>query len=180
LIDLWAKVPDQDLLVAGTGEYESELRSKAAGNPRIKFLGALSQRELGALYHHAMACIVPSLTYETFGIVIVESFARKTPVIVRDLGALPEVVNDSGGGCVYQDDEELLTAISRLATEPTLGRQLGERGYKAFLQRWSREAHMDLYFGFLRKTAVAKFGAAEWEEVRRARQNAHATVQAVG
>jgi glycosyltransferase involved in cell wall biosynthesis len=174
LIELWAKVPDQDLLVAGTGEYEKELKTQAAGNPRIKFLGALSQRELGALYYHALACIVPSLTYETFGIIIVESFARKTPVIVRDLGALPEVVNDSGGGFVYRDDEELLSAINRLATEPALRRELGERGYIAFLQRWSREAHMDLYFNFLRKTALRKFGSVEWEALRRSRPESQA------
>lgn len=166
LIPLWAKVPDQDLLVAGTGEYEKELKTQAAGNLRIKFLGALSQRELGALYYHAMACIVPSLTYETFGIIIVESFARKTPVIVRDLGALPEVVNDSRGGFVYRNDEELLDAINRLVASPELRRELGELGYKAFVQRWSREAHMDLYFDFLRRTAVKKFGSVAWEKIR--------------
>lgn len=55
----------------------------------------LPQSELGTLYFHALACIVPSITYETFGMIIIEAFARKTPVIVRDLGALPEVIHDS-------------------------------------------------------------------------------------
>jgi glycosyltransferase involved in cell wall biosynthesis len=179
LIDLWEKVPDSDLLVAGTGEYEKVLRIQATANPRIKFLGALSQRDLGALYFHALACIVPSLTYETFGIIMVEAFARKTPVIVRDLGALPEVINDSQGGFVYRNDEELLAAIDRLATSPALRCELGQRGYSAFIQRWSREAHMDLYFNFLRKAALAKFGTVAWEKIRRPRQIGAAIGQSV-
>jgi len=163
LIDLWNRVPDVDLLVAGTGTYESELRTLAASNERIRFLGPISQRELGALYFHALACIVPSITYETFGMIIIESFARKTPVIVRDLGALPEVVSDSNGGFVYRSDEELFTAMHRIATSPTLRSKLGENGYRAFLKRWSREAHLELYFDFLQRIATKKFGYVPWE-----------------
>jgi len=163
LINAWHCVHDFDLLVAGTGNYEKELRALAASNPRIRFLGALPQRELGALYFHALACIVPSITYETFGIIIIEAFARKTPVIARDLGALPEVIHDSGGGYVYRTDEELISAVHRIAASPLLRSDLGEKGYRAFVQWWSREAHLELYFDFLRKAAAKKFGYVPWE-----------------
>jgi glycosyltransferase involved in cell wall biosynthesis len=162
LITLWDRVPDFDLLVAGTGTYGDALRAQAAANPRIKFLGALSQRELGALYHHALACIVPSITYETFGIIIVEAFARKTPAIVRDLGALPEVIHDSGGGFVYREDDELLAAMNTIATQPALRCKLGEQGYSAFVRLWSKEAHMKLYLGLLDEIATAKLGSVPW------------------
>ena len=164
LIELWKRIQDIDLLVAGTGTYESELRRLAASNDRIRFLGALSQRDLGALYFHALACIVPSITYETFGMIIIEAFARKTPVIVRDLGALPEVVHDSKGGFVYRTDDELLAAMQRITTSKTLRSDLGENGYQAFIKWWSREAHLDLYFDFLRKIATRKFGYVPWEQ----------------
>ncbi len=164
LIDLWGRVPDADLLVAGTGTRENELRARAATNPRIRFLGAQSQRELGALYVHALACIVPSITYETFGIIIIEAFARKTPVIVRDLGALPEVVHESGGGFVYRDDDELLAAISRLVASPRLRGELGQSGYDAFIRLWSKEAHLQLYFDLLREAALEKFGRVPWDQ----------------
>ena len=164
LIALWDKVADYDLLVVGTGEHEEQLRKQASSNPRIKFLGALPQDKLGALYFHALACIVPSITYETFGIIMVEAFARKTPVIVRDLGALPEAVGDSGGGFVYSSDEELLAAMNRVADSPSLRRELGERGYDAFLKLWSREAHLIEYFDFLRQAAIRKFGKVPWDE----------------
>jgi glycosyltransferase involved in cell wall biosynthesis len=157
LVAVWDRVEECDLLVAGTGTDEANLKAQAASNPSIKFLGPLPQAELGALYVHALACLVPSLTYETFGIVIVEAFARKTPVIVRDLGALPEVVEDSGGGFVYRTDEELLQAVARLAASPALRTELGQKGYEAFVRLWSREAHMQQYFDLLREVSVEKF-----------------------
>jgi glycosyltransferase involved in cell wall biosynthesis len=156
LIALWDRVPACDLLVAGAGDYESELRAQAAGNPRIKFLGPLPQKELGALYYHALACVVPSITYETFGLTSVEAFARKTPAIVRDLGALPEAVQDSGGGFVYRTDEELLQALGSIAGSAGLRAELGQKGYEGFLRWWNREAHLGLYFEELNRIAQEK------------------------
>ena len=164
LIALWDRVPDHDLLVAGTGAYEAELRSMAAGNPRIRFLGPLPQKELGALYYHALACIVPSVTFETFGMIIIEAFARKTPVIVRDLGALPEVVQDSGGGFVYQRDEELVAAMERISSSPGLRTEMGEKGYSSFVRWWCREAHLQLYFDYLNRIAFDKFQDVPWQD----------------
>ena len=163
VIALWDRVANFDLLVAGAGDYEAALRQQAAGNPRIKFLGLRSQRELGALYYHAVACLVPSITYETFGMIIIEAFARKTPAIVRDLGALPEVVNEAGGGFVYQTDEQLLDAILRLGSCPALRMQLGQSGYDAFVRLWSTEAHLAQYFELLHAVATEKVGHVPWE-----------------
>lgn len=162
LIRLWDRVPACDLLVAGAGTYEAELRAMAAGKPGIRFLGPVSQKDLGALYHHALACIIPSITYETFGMTSVEAFARKTPAIARNLGALPEVINESGGGFVYDSDEQLIDALNRIAASPSLRTELGQKGYEAFVRSWCREAHLDLYFDHLRRTAEKKFGADRW------------------
>ena len=163
LIALWDRVPDYDLLLAGTGTCEAELRSMAAHNPRIKFLGLLPQRELGKLYYHSIASLVPSLTYETFGMTIVEAFARKAPVIARDLGALPEPIQDSGGGLLFRTDEELLAALHSIARSPALRAELGQKGYDGFLRWWSREAHMRLYFDFLEGAARKKIGYIPWQ-----------------
>jgi glycosyltransferase involved in cell wall biosynthesis len=158
LIQLWDQVPDYDLLVAGSGSYADELRRQAAGNALIRFLGPVSQRDLGALYYHALACIVPSVTFETFGVIIVEAFARKTPAIVRDLGALPEVIGDSGGGFIYRTDDELLDYICRLGQNPAERDELGGRGYDAFVRMWSREAHLRLYGELIESVEAGRHG----------------------
>jgi glycosyltransferase involved in cell wall biosynthesis len=152
LFPLWREL-DADLLVAGTGNYEGELRAAAAGNPRIKFLGALSQAQLDPLYRNATACIVPSITYETFGMISIEAFARRTPMIVRNLGALPEAIEDSGGGFTYRTDAELVQAAKVLLKSDDLRCELGQKGYEGFLRYWCPEAHMKLYFGYLQRAA---------------------------
>ncbi|HYO45899.1 MAG TPA: glycosyltransferase family 4 protein [Gemmatimonadota bacterium] len=164
LIDLWPNVPDHDLLVAGTGTLAGKLQAMAARDPRIRFLGPVPQAELGRLYVHAVACLVPSLTFETFGMVVIEAFARKTPVIARDLGALPEVVREAGGGFTYRTHEDLIAAMRGLAASPALRAELGESGYRAFSRLWSREAHLERYMELLREIAVRKFGRVPWED----------------
>jgi len=160
LIDAWRHAPEIDLLIAGAGSEEPALRRAAAENPRIRFLGPLGQRELGAYHHHALACIVPSVTYETFGLASIEAFARKTPVIARDLGALPEVVEESGGGFVYNTQDELLEAVRTIASSPRLRDDLGRKGYDSFRKFWSREAHLKLYFDLLGTIAERRSGAS--------------------
>ena len=36
----------------------------------------------------------------------IEAFARKTPVVARNLGGLTEVIEESGGGFLFRTDEE--------------------------------------------------------------------------
>jgi glycosyltransferase involved in cell wall biosynthesis len=163
LIDFWKQVPEYDLLIAGTGNQVEELKILASAQPQIKFLGALSQQALGNYYFHALATVVPSITYETFGMIILESFARKTPVIVRDLGALPEVVQDSGGGRIYSTNVELFNAVQQIACTAGLRDRLGEKGYAALVRYWTREPHLELYFDFLERAATKNFGQIPWE-----------------
>jgi glycosyltransferase involved in cell wall biosynthesis len=162
VIPLWPRIQQADLLLVGTGNYEAQLRAQAAGNPRIQFLGAKSPRDLGNLYFHAVGCIIPSITYETFGMINIEAFARKTPVIVRDLGALPEVVNEARGGFVYQTDEQLVEAANRLVNSRQTRDELGENGYRTFLQKWTGDAHLALYYDYLEGAAERKYGRIPW------------------
>jgi glycosyltransferase involved in cell wall biosynthesis len=162
VIPLWADVHEADLLVAGTGTYERELRDLAHANPRVKFLGGLPQSALGPLYHHAIANIIPSLTYETFGMISLEAFARRTPVLARDIGPLPEVVEESGGGMVFRDDAELLLGVRQLARDASKRNELGQKGYDTFLTKWTREAHLENYFDLIARSATNKFGDFPW------------------
>lgn len=164
LIALWERVSDYDLLVAGTGTREAMLRAQAAGNSRVRFLGQKTQSELGPLYYHALASLVPSTTYEVFPMVCLETFARKTPAIVRDLGSLSEVIHDSQGGFVYRDDEDLLDVLHRIGSSPALRASLGENAYRAFVRTMCREAHMERYFELLGRVARKKFGLVPWDD----------------
>ena len=149
IIPIFQNQEKYDLLVAGDGEYRKTLEVQAAGSPHIRFLGRLDQNCLAGLYQSAVAVVVPSICYETFGIIIIEAFSRRTPVIVNDLGALPEVVEDSGGGFIYRNADELMAAMDKLADDSALRNELGEKGYTAFMKYWNEEAHLTQYLDLI-------------------------------
>ncbi len=161
LIPIFRNQPKYDLLIAGDGEYRKSLELQAANCPNIKFLGRLDQERLSELYRLAVAVIVPSICYETFGIIIIEAFSHKTPVIVNDLGALPEVVEESGGGFIYRSQDELRAAMARLAEDRSVRNDLGEKGYAAYLKYWNEDAHLERYLNLIEETKRKKEEAYE-------------------
>jgi len=139
------------LLVAGTGTYEDELHRLAGGSPNIQFLGRITGEELSALQRNAIALIVPSLAYEVFPMVLLEAFRQQTPVLARNLGALPELIGDSGGGLVYDDDTALIAGVNRLVENSSYRQELGMRGYAAYQRDWTTEAHLQYYFAVIER-----------------------------
>lgn len=161
MIKVYRENPEYDLLIAGDGAYRETLEKQAKGLPNIEFLGRLSQEGLAEMYRNALAVIVPSICYETFGIIIIEAFSYKTPVLVNDLGALPEVVEDSGGGFVYRTEGELLESMRTIAENPELRDELGEKGNRAYLKYWNEDPHLDEYLELIRSLQAEKAKKAE-------------------
>ena len=156
IIPIFRRYDKAQLLVAGTGRDEDELHRLAANHPNIRFLGQQSQQELQNLYRHAVALIAPSITYEVAGVVIIEAFERQTPAIVRDLGGMPEHVRESGGGFVYDTEDELIAAMDKLLARPALRRELGQKAYQAYQRLWTPEAHVERYLELIRDIADRK------------------------
>src|SRR5204862_4273842 len=128
LIPMMRYLPEVDLRIAGTGPYESHLKRLAEGLPNVSFEGLLSGEALSRLFHGARAVVVPSLFPETFGYVVLEAFAVRTPVVVHlDAGALHETGVLSGGGLGYRTDAELLLALRRIVYDDDLRADLAHR-----------------------------------------------------
>ena len=144
------------LRIAGTGNYEAELRRLAGNNENIRFLGHVPGRQLSDYYQRAVAVLVPSICFETFGQVIVEALSRKTPAIVRNLGAMPEIIEQSGGGIVYDTDADLVAAMDSLLADPARRRKLGQCGYDAYLRHWAPEVHLRMYLELIEEIRATK------------------------
>lgn len=143
---------DYDLVVAGTGTYEARLREQARGMERVKFTSWLSQEQLGGYYAHSLGVVVPSITYETFGLSTIEAFSRRRPAIVNNLGPLPEIIEQSGGGLVSSSPAEMRHAMDLLARNRELADRLGQHGYEAFLSFWTPERHLREYLSIIEET----------------------------
>jgi glycosyltransferase involved in cell wall biosynthesis len=139
IIPAFGRYPDADLLVIGDGEDAEWLRSIAAGVPNVRFLGRIPNELLGRYYEHAIAAIMPTRGYETFGIVLIESFRYGTPVIARRMGSFPEIVEQANGGLLFATEAELLTAMARLQHDRSFRGDLARNAYAACRERWSED-----------------------------------------
>ncbi|MES2179272.1 MAG: glycosyltransferase family 4 protein [Gemmatimonadota bacterium] len=141
------------LRIAGTGEFEHELRALAAGSPRIRFLGRQSAEQLSTLYRNAIAVILPSVCFEVFPMVVLEAFREGTPIIARSLGPFPEIVEQSQAGLLFRTESDLQAAITGLASDLEQRNRLGKAAEVAFHTHWREPVVMDQYFDIIRRIA---------------------------
>jgi glycosyltransferase involved in cell wall biosynthesis len=156
VIPLFRSYTDADLVIAGEGTHGAALRALAGGAPNVKFIGRIEGRDLSRYYRHALALIVPSICYETFGIILIEAFRHGTPVLARRIGPLPEIVERSGGGEAFDDPDALRAAMQRLQANPDRRRQLGAAAALAVRQHWSEGAVVPRYLELINRVAREK------------------------
>lgn len=102
------------------------------------FTGFMSDTDLDKFQTIADCAVFPSL-YEPFGIVALESFAARVPVVVSDTGGLPEVVQHNYTGIVTHanDSDSLAWGILEVLTNPVHSQYLVNNAYKTIAERFS-------------------------------------------
>ncbi len=156
LIPVFRESPGVDLLIAGDGNYGETLRKQAEGAANIKFIGRLGADQLHTYYQHAQATLVPSLCYETFGIIVAESFCASTPVIVYAQSSLKELVETHGGGLTYDNPRDLKVAIHRLTTDAGLRSSLGKQGRRAYETEFAEDSFLAHYLEVVNELLESK------------------------
>jgi glycosyltransferase involved in cell wall biosynthesis len=147
-IEAFGQFPEADLVIAGTGSDAARLRQRAVGQPNILWLGHRRPEELRHWYRRAVAVIVPSRGYETFGLVLIEAFREGVPVLARNRGSFPEIVQ--GGGILFDTVAELRTAAADLLDNPARRAKLAREAHDAFLHRYAEKRVLPAYLDIVR------------------------------
>lgn len=156
VIPVFRDYEDADLLIAGDGDHGPVLRELAAGNDRVRFLGHVPPERLGPYLRHSIAALMPTISFETFGMSMIEAFRQSTPVIARRAGAPIEILDRCGGGEFFSDAEELRAAMHRLQSDPALRARRSLAAYEGYLQQWSETAVLPRYLDVVRRSAEAR------------------------
>jgi glycosyltransferase involved in cell wall biosynthesis len=148
------------LTVAGTGGHDAEpperdyyrhLRALSRGR-RVRFLGAVHDFELAALYRRAAVVAVPSVhttcygatvpVSELLGLTTLEAMASGTPVVASRLGGLPEIVADGETGRLVEpgDVDQLRACLAGLLEDDTGARALGRNARAVAQERFTWDA----------------------------------------
>jgi D-inositol-3-phosphate glycosyltransferase len=116
---------------------------------RTRFVGAVAHAELPTYYSAADVSVMPS-SYESFGLVAVESLACGTPVVATRVGGLRSIVRDGETGLLvpWRDAELFAERLRRVLSDDELRGHLAGRARESVLDYgWDRIAdeHLALY-----------------------------------
>jgi glycosyltransferase involved in cell wall biosynthesis len=115
------------------------------------FIDVYSIQEMPELYSLADVCLYPSSVSEPFGLTMLESLASEKPMIVTNMGGMPEIIMDDVTGYVIKvkDFETLASRIIHLLATPRLKKRLGVTGRQTVCTHYTKEimtkCHLDLY-----------------------------------
>ena len=110
-------------------EYVADLRTRAAGDPRVEFMGRFPNTQVSEILKNSDVLVVPSLWYENTPLVIYEAMAAGVPVIASNLGGTAEAIKPEINGLLFQngDARDLATQLRRLAEDRPLVARLAEK-----------------------------------------------------
>lgn len=114
---LGKKVP---LKIVGEGPLAPQVAEAVSLDRGIEWLGRRSLPEVYELIGNAAFLVFPTIGYETFGRVAIEAFAKGTPVIASQVGAIAELVESNRNGLHFRpgNPEDLAIKVEWALTHP--------------------------------------------------------------
>lgn len=102
------------LVVIGAGPLENKVLSAAGKSRNIKYIGSIDQNKLPLYYSGSDILVMPSVSEEGFGRVMLESLACGTPIIGANRGGIIEAIDESVGRLINVGADSLKSAAEDL------------------------------------------------------------------
>ncbi len=137
----------------GDGPRAHRLRSLNG----VTVLGRLSRNKVFEQMRSAAYLVMPSVWYETFGLVIVEAFACRLPVIASDIGAMAELVEDGKTGLLFKAGSapDLAKKIRWANAHPAEIRRMGNAARNRYEQSFTSERNYELLMAIYKNAGRA-------------------------
>jgi glycosyltransferase involved in cell wall biosynthesis len=133
-------------------EYFDTVVRHLLDHPLIEYVGEIREAEKSEFLGNASALLFPIDWPEPFGLVMIEAFACGTPVIARNLGSVPEVMEHGTTGFVVRNVDEAVSAVKEV---PSLSRK---RCREVFEERFTvsrmAEDYLTIYQRLIRERSL--------------------------
>ncbi|MEM6260643.1 MAG: glycosyltransferase family 4 protein [Planctomycetota bacterium] len=154
---------DWDLLIAGGGDYELQVKAAMADHgvsDHVQWLGFVGRDEMPALFESADLMVLPSETRsnwkEQFGRVILESIACGTPVVGSDSGEIPYLIREINGGAVFHESQpdSLAESLRTLMTNHSKRAQVAIEAASYVSERYTLDDITDQFADAIEEAAL--------------------------
>ena len=168
---LLAAVPtlpaDVQVWIGSDGPDSERLKLQHAGDPRIHWLGRLSDEEKRRRLRAADVFCAPSLRGESFGVVLLEAMASSTAIVAADLSGYRLVARPDEDGLLVPpgDADALGTALNRVLVDDALRTRLVRSGTQRATE-FSMDRLADLYLAIYERVTTAAPEARGWRRLR--------------
>ncbi len=111
--------------------------------------------EMPQLYAACQVAVYPSTASEPFGLTLLEAIGMARPMVVSNMGGMPEVIRDGICGYVIpgRDHESLAGRLNQILSDDALRERLGSTGRSVAVDHFSKELmcrnHIQVYSGLL-------------------------------
>lgn len=141
---------DVVIWIGGAGPQTADLKRMHADNPRLRWLGELTESEKASRLASADVFCAPSLGGESFGVVLLEGMAAGTPVVASDLEAYRVTARDGRDASLFAtgDAESLAKALAAaLARDAEIERKVesGRERTASFAMSSLADAYLTRY-----------------------------------
>jgi len=138
------KIPFHGVL-AGDGPLLPQLKEQAEVKgikDDVSFLGF--RKDICGLLSESDVFLLTS-NMEGMPITILEAMAARTPVVLSDVGGMPEIVRLAKNGYIVpvNDVEQFAARIQEIIVQPDLKQKLADNGYTTLINRFTSEQFID-------------------------------------
>ncbi len=143
------------LHIVGEGVDVEKFRQLAGADSRIIFHGFVPPEGLRSLYEMAHITVVPSIWYEPFGLIIIESFKFGVPVVASNIGGIPEIIENGYSGLLFEPGNvsQLTEILGNLIENPTELKRLGQGAFDELAKRYNTGDYMRKLEGLYKEVA---------------------------
>jgi glycosyltransferase involved in cell wall biosynthesis len=151
---------DFELVIAGRGPLEAEMREAAAKDARLRFIGYVTGDEKATLLADSHYLLIPSLWYENAPVAVIEAAGYGLAVIGSRIGGLPELIRNGRTGVLFEpgDADGLAAAMRGLLTGEIRLPDLAA-DTNAFAQAHTVERMVDAYVDHYQDLLAARTGS---------------------
>lgn len=147
LIKAWERLSIRvPLKIIGNGPLNQSIHKITKIFPWVEWLGWRSTKEVYSLMGNAAFLVFPSEWYETFGRVAIEAYAKGTPVISSDIGAMAEIVENNRTGLLFQsgNPDDLAAKVEWAWTHPKEMAEMGREARKEYEAKYTAEKNYEM------------------------------------
>lgn len=140
-----AKMCGCHLVILGTGPQEEELKACSERFSNIEFKGFQTGEALQNYVKNSKCVVMPSACYENGPYSAMEAMSMGKPLIVSNMGGLPELVEDGINGYIFDGTAKALAeSICKLQTLPDIQyRDMAQRSLEKARTMFSSETYVE-------------------------------------